>query len=60
MRWCWVSLPHATFGVGVHGGVVVEVAPVAGWALGKPWATCSAYWVRKGARFAEVFPDRAS
>jgi hypothetical protein len=26
-RWIWVSLPYATFGVGVRDGKVVECAP---------------------------------
>lgn len=57
MRWAWVSLPHATFAVGVRDGRVVDTAPIARWALGKSWRECASYWQRKGARFAELHPE---
>lgn len=54
MKWIWVSLPYATFGLRVDGGVVVEAAPIARWAVGLPEARVAAYFRKKGAVFARV------
>ena len=38
------------FGITVGpSGFVVEAAPIAKWAVGKPWTTVSAWFIRKGA-----------
>jgi hypothetical protein len=49
MRWLWVSLPYATFGVGFQGGRAVEAAPIAAWTLGKSERHVVSYYERKGA-----------
>lgn len=54
MVWVWVSLPWATFGLGVRGGVVVEAAPIARWCVGKPEQQVAAYWRGRGARFERL------
>lgn len=51
-RWIWVSMPHATFAVAVAHGVVVEAAPIARWAVGKPEHVVAAHFRRRGAHFA--------
>lgn len=53
-RWIWVSLPWATFGVAVADGRVVDAAPIARWAIGKPEAQVAAYFRRKGARIVPL------
>lgn len=51
-RWVWVSLPYATFGLGIRQGVVVEAAPIARrYALGKPERQVADHYRRKGAVF---------
>jgi hypothetical protein len=54
MKWVWVSLPYATFGLRIEGGVVVEAPPIARWAVGLPEAKVAAYLRGKGAVFARV------
>lgn len=53
MRWFWISLSYATFGVAIEGGRVVRAAPIAAWALGKP-AKVLSYYRRKGAEIMEL------
>lgn len=50
-RWMWVSLPHATFALAASGGRIVDAAPIARWAVGKPEREVAAYFRRHGARF---------
>ncbi len=52
-RWFWISLPYATFGVAIRSGVVVDAAPIARWALGKP-ARALSFYRRKGAEIVEL------
>jgi hypothetical protein len=54
MRWVWVSLPHATFGLCCADGKVVEAPPIAKWTVGLPEARVAAYFRKKGAVFARV------
>jgi len=49
-----VSLPHATFGLVVHDGWVVDAAPIARWAIGKRERYVADYFRRRGARFERV------
>ena len=49
----WISLPYATFGVGIRDGMVVWAAPIAKWAIGKP-ARAIAFYRRKGAEIVEI------
>lgn len=49
-RWVWVSLPHATFGIAVSGGVVVA-APISRWAVGKSERVVADHFRRRGAQF---------
>lgn len=53
-RWIWVSLPHATFGLAVEGGRVVDAAPIARWAVGRPELEVADYYRRRGARFVPL------
>ena len=52
-RYFWISLPYATFGVGVTDGIVTSTAPIAAWARGKP-ASALAFYRRKGAEVVEI------
>ena len=54
MKWVWVSMEHATFGLRCDQGVVVEAPPIARWTVGLPEARVAAYYRKKGARFALV------
>lgn len=49
-RWIWISLPYATFGIAVSGGVVVEAPPIATWALGRDERGVAGYYRRRGAK----------
>lgn len=51
MSWVRVSLPWATFGLRVEHGTVVDAAPIARWAIGKPERDVAAYFRRRGATF---------
>lgn len=53
-RWIWVSLPYATFGLGIAGGRVVDAAPIARWAIGRDERQVAAYYRKRGAEFREV------
>lgn len=53
-RWIWVSLPHATFGIAVASGRVVDAAPIAAWAIGKPERQVADYYRRRGAAFVPL------
>jgi hypothetical protein len=48
-RWIHVSLPWATFGLAVRGGIVVDAAPIARWAVGKDERKAAAWFLRRGA-----------
>jgi len=48
-RWIWISLPYATFGIAVAGGVVVDAPPIAWWTLGRDEREVAAYFRRRGA-----------
>ena len=48
-RWIWVSLPYATYGIAVKGGVVVDAAPIARWMVGKSETYVADWLRRKGA-----------
>jgi hypothetical protein len=50
-RCIWVSLPHATFGLVVRAGKVIDAAPIARWAVGKDERYVADYYRRKGAAF---------
>jgi hypothetical protein len=54
MRWIWVSLPYATYGIAVANGRVVDAAPIARWMVGKDERECAAWLRRKGATFAPL------
>lgn len=53
-RWIWVSLSHATFGIGIRDGVVADAAPIARWAVGKDERQVADYYRRKGAQFVPL------
>ena len=44
-----MSLPYATYGIAVSGGVVVYAAPIARWMIGKPETFVADWLRRKGA-----------
>lgn len=54
MRWIWVSMPHATFGLGVREGYVVDAAPIARWAVGKSERWVAAYYRKKHAQIVPL------
>jgi hypothetical protein len=56
MRWIWVSLPHATYGLAVDGGKVVTAAPIGWWAVGKDEQYVADYLRRRGARLVPLDP----
>lgn len=49
-----VLLPHATFGLIVSGGMIVEAAPIARWAVGRGEREVAGYYRRRGAIFRAV------
>lgn len=60
-EWVWVSLPWATFGLAADFdergvGRVVDAAPIARWAIGKPAPYVLAYYRRRGAEVVRL-PD---
>lgn len=52
--WIWVSLPYATFGLKIGNGKIVEAAPIARWAVGKPAHDVVGYYRRKGAYLVPI------
>jgi hypothetical protein len=62
MDWYWVSLPYATFGLGVIGGVVRSAPPIAAWTRGKGAKAVLTYYWRQEAWIAQLtpYPSRRS
>jgi hypothetical protein len=54
MTWCWISLPHATFGIAGTGGKVIIAAPIAQWCVGCDWYGALEYYQRRGAKIVWV------
>lgn len=46
----YVDLPYACFGLEAHEGVVVDAAPIARWAVGRPLEEVRRYFEKKGLR----------
>jgi len=55
-RWIWISLPHATFGIAVAHGRVVDAAPIARWTIGRDEREIADYFRRRGARIVPLDP----
>ncbi len=53
-----VDLPYACFGLIIERGIVVEAAPIAGWATGKPAREVLEYFKRKGAKLERCGPPK--
>jgi hypothetical protein len=53
-HWIYVSLPHATFMLGVKNGTVTDAPPVARWAVDRAEREVAAFYRRKGARFVRL------
>lgn len=53
-EWIYVSLPYATFLLGVSQGRVVEAAPIARWALGRSERAVAGFYRGKGATFVRL------
>jgi hypothetical protein len=54
MRWFWVSLSFATFGLAVDDkGKVAQAAPIARWALGKDAVKVLGYYIGREAIIRE-------
>lgn len=53
-RWIWVSMPHATFGLAVADGRVVEAAPIARWTVGRDERQVAGYYRSRGAVFVSL------
>lgn len=47
--WVYVSLPHATYALGIEHGLVREAPPIARWAVGRHWGDVESYLRRKRA-----------
>jgi hypothetical protein len=47
----WVSLPYATFGIEVEGGIVVEAAPIGYWMIGKDTQFIREWITKKNGRW---------
>lgn len=45
----YISLPHATFGLVVEKGIVIEAPPIAKWTLDKQIEVVEKYYLKKGA-----------
>lgn len=56
-RWVAISLPYATFALGVQGEHVKVAPPIARWTVGRPWREVAAFYQERGAKFAPL-PDR--
>lgn len=54
MRWIWVSLPYATYGLATQAGRVVDAAPIARWMIGRTEQECANWLRKKGARFVPL------
>lgn len=54
-----VELEYAVFGVAVRNGVVIDAAPIAGWAIDRSERAVADYYRAKGATFREVVPAAA-
>lgn len=54
VRWIWVSLDYATYGIAVKDGKVVDAAPIAYWMVGKDERYCASWLKKKGARFVPL------
>lgn len=52
-----ITLSYAVFGLIVEDAVVVEAAPIARWAVGKPIRDVLTYYRRKGATFQRCTPS---
>ena len=53
-RWIWVSLPHATYLLGIARGIITDAPPVARWAIGKDERQVAAHLRRRGARIVPL------
>jgi len=60
VEWWYVSLPRATFLLGVSGGVIVVGPPYVKRQLGREWADLAAAWRRGAARRGPVIIKRVS
>ena len=49
-----VVMSHATFGVIIRDGRVIDAAPIARWTIGKDERQVAAYFKHRGARFRIV------
>jgi hypothetical protein len=58
-EWVRVELRYATFAVLVQDGFVVDAAPIARWAIGRPEVAVASYYRRRGARFDRLTAGRS-
>jgi hypothetical protein len=52
-RWIYVTMPHATFALGIRDGSVVMAAPIARWTIGRGEREVADYFRSRGARFED-------
>jgi hypothetical protein len=57
VRWVWVTLSYATYGIAVEDGRIVDAAPIARWMIGKDEQVVISWLRRKGARWQVITPD---
>lgn len=53
-KWYWVSLPYATYGLRIRGGIVVEAPPIARWMKGRDKQEVMSWLEKKGARVVKL------
>jgi hypothetical protein len=56
MDWYWISLPSATFGLGVVAGIVRHTPPIAAWARGRDAKAVLTYYWKRDAWIAQLKP----
>lgn len=57
MKYVWVSMDYATFGLGIEDGVVVEAPPIAKWTVGKDEKVVAAFYRKKSGYRAVTLPN---
>ena len=50
-RTVWISLDYATFGLVMHGGIIIDAPPITRWTLGKRERYIATYYRKHGAIF---------
>lgn len=54
VRYIWISMPWATFVLGIERGVIHEAPPIARWTIGKNQKVVADYYRKRGAEFVII------